>query len=163
MIENGGKVFLNMTDSIIYEGEITRDVFSEKKVLGKFEEPTPIENVYILGAGRYEYKDEITKKYTIKSRGFNVSVKDQSYYGELNLEGDVTIEHKTFVTSFKASTRKYAFQKMGYLIDDTYNINPFNVGGKRIIENRNVNLNKEYTRTLPVYLERGLKINEEKD
>ena len=163
VIENGGKVFLNMTDSIIYEGEITRDVFSEKKVLGKFEEPTPIENVYILGAGRYEYKDEITKKYTIKSRGFNVSVKDQSYYGELNLEGDVTIEHKTFVTSFKASTRKYAFQKMGYLIDDTYNINPFNVGGKRIIENRNVNLNKAYTRTLPVYLERGLKINEEKD
>jgi hypothetical protein len=45
---------------------------------------------------------------------------------------------------------------MGYLIDDTYKINPFNLGGKRIILNRNVNLNTEYTKTKPVYLERGI-------
>ena len=32
IIQNGGEVYLNMTDSIIYNGEITLDVFSEKSI-----------------------------------------------------------------------------------------------------------------------------------
>ena len=45
---------------------------------------------------------------------------------------------------------------MGYLIDDKYKFNPFNLGGKRFIINKNVNLNKEYTKTKPVYLDKSL-------
>ena len=153
---NGGEIYLNMTDSIIYNGEVSLDVFSDKKVLGKFEQPTPINDVYILGAGRYEYQDEFTKKFTIKSRGFSVSVKDKSFYSNLELSEKMSLAHRTFVTTFKASTKKYAFEKMGYLVDDTYNIDPFNLGGKRIIENYNVNLNKEFTKTHPIYLEKGI-------
>jgi len=121
--------------------------------------PTLIKDIYILGSGRYEFKDEFKDTYTIKNRGFSVSVKDKSFYSGLKLSNNVSLAHKTFVTSFKASTKKYAYEKMGHLIDDTYNINPFNLGGKRIIENPNINLNKSYTKTLSVYLEKGL-INE---
>ena len=153
IILNGGDVLLNMTDSIIYHGNTSLDVFSQEKILGKFEPPTLIKDVYILGAGRYEYRDEFSEKYTIKNRGFSVSIKDKSFYGNLQLNGEIELEHKTFVTSFKATTKKYQFEKMGYLIDDTYNINPFNLGGKRIIENRDVNLNKNYIKTKPVYLD----------
>lgn len=156
IIENGGDIYLNMTDSIIYNGMVTLDVFSDRKTLGKFEKPENVKDVYILGAGRYEYQNEFSQKYTIKNRGFSVAVKDKAFYSNLDLSGEISLAHRTFVTSFKATTKKYAFEKMGYLIDDTYNIDPFNLGGKRIIENYNVNLNKEHTRTLPVYLERGI-------
>jgi len=74
----------------------------------------------------------------------------------LNLSEKISLPHRTFVTSFKATTKKYPFEKMGYLIDDTYNFDPFNLGGKRMIDNYNINLNKEYTRTYPVYLEEGI-------
>jgi hypothetical protein len=157
IILNGGKVLLNMTDSVIYTGAVKDDsIFSDKKTLGKFEKPKLIKDIYILGSGRYEFKDEFTGKYTIKSRGFNVNVKDKSFYGGLDLTKEIIINHKTFVTNFKASTKKYSYEEMGYLIDDKYNINPFNLGGKRVVINKNVNLNIEYTDTKPVYLERGL-------
>lgn len=154
IIENGGEVFLNMTDSIIYEGIVTLDVFAEGKVLGKFELPQKLKDIIILGAGRYEYKDEFSGKYTIKNRGFNVKVKDKSFYSTLDLSGKVTIKHKTFVSSFRATTKKYDYQQLGHLIEDTYDINPFNLGGKRVIENRNVNLKKDYTKTKPIHLEK---------
>ena len=156
IIENGGELFLNMTDSVIYRGDCTLDVFSDKKILGLFEQPTTVENLYVLGAGRYEYQDEFTGKYTIKNRGFSVSVKDKSFYGSRDLNNKIVINHRTFVTSFKASTKKYQYEKMGYLIDDTYEINPFNLGGKRIIDNRNFDLRTDYTTTSPVYLEKDI-------
>jgi hypothetical protein len=156
IILNGGEVFLNMTDSIIYNGNVTLDVFSKNKVLGKFEEPTSIENVIILGAGRYEYKEEFKEKYKIKNRGFSVNVKDKAFYKNLDLNGKIVLDHRTFVTSFKATTNKYSFEQMGYLIDDNYVINPFNLGGKRVVENYDVDLNKEYTRTRPIKLEKGV-------
>lgn len=159
IVQNGGEVYLNMTDSTIFDGECTLDVFSDTKMLGKFETPTDINDVYILGAGRYEYKNDFTGKFTIKNRGFSVKVKDQSFYSNLKLSGNkdnkISLAHRTFVTSFKATTKKYSYQKMGYLIDDSYEINPFNLGGKRIVVNENVNLNKDYTKTNPVYMERG--------
>lgn len=154
--ENGGQLFLNMTDSVIYEGTCTLDVFSDTKILGKFEPPTPVEHLFVLGAGRYEYKDEFTQKFTIKSRGFSVARKDTSFYGKYDLNKTLNIGHRSFITSFKATTKKYAYEKMGYLIDDDYEIDPFNMGGKRIIDNPNVNLNQEYTTTSPVYLEEGI-------
>ena len=70
IIENGGKIYLIMTDSITYEGEITLDVISEEKVLGKLEKPVEINDLIIIGAGRYEFK--YGDKYTVKSRGFKV-------------------------------------------------------------------------------------------
>ena len=154
IIENGGEVYLNMTDSIIFDGKVTLDVFSETKILGKFESPEKIKDIVILGAGRYEYKNDFSEKYTIKNRGFSVSVKDVSFYSMLNLKEKVKIKHRTFVTSFKATTKKYDYKQMGHLIDDDYEINPFNLGGKRIINNLNVNLNKSYTKTKPVYIEK---------
>lgn len=154
IIENKGSVYLNMTDSIIYNGNCTLDVFSSKKTLGLFEPPKLIKEVLILGAGRYEYKDEFTDKYTIKNRGFSVSIKDKSFYSGFKLSGVVKIKHKTFVTSFKATTNKYNYKQLGHLIEDTYDINPFNLGGKRYIDNYKVNLNKSYTTTKPVYIEK---------
>ena len=156
IIKNKGEVFLNMTDSIIYNGEVSLDVFSDEKILGKFESPTEINDVLILGAGRYEYKEEFSNKYIIKNRGFSVNVKDKSFYKDLDLNTIVEIPHTTFVTSFKATTNKYSFNELGYLLDDTYKINPFNLGGKRVIENINVNLNNDYTKTKAIYIERGV-------
>ena len=121
--------------------------------------PTSLENVIILGAGRYEYKEEFSNKYVIKNRGFSVEVKDKTFYSGLDLSSEVILNHRTFVTSYKATTNKYSFKQMGYLIDDTYKINPFNLGGKRVIDNYEVNLNKEYTKTRPIKLEKGVMKN----
>ena len=156
IITNGGEVYLNMTDSVIYDGHCSLPVFSKNKILGFFENPNCVKNIYILGAGRYEYQDEFTKEFIIKNRGFSVKVKDKSFYSSLDLSGKINLAHRTFVTSFKATTKKYNYEKLGYLIDDTYNIDPFNLGGKRVIRNYNVNLNTDYTKTDPVYLERGI-------
>src|SRR5690606_4217515 len=71
IIENGGKIYLIMTDSIIYDGTITLDVISEEKILGKLEKPIEINDLIIIGAGRYEFK--YGDKYTVKSRGFKVN------------------------------------------------------------------------------------------
>ena len=43
-----GEVFLNMTDSIIYNGKVTLPVFSEKKILGKFEASYLIRKCYYI-------------------------------------------------------------------------------------------------------------------
>ena len=156
ILKNGGEVYLNMTDSIIFNGEITLDVFSEEKVLGKFEVPTEIKDIIILGAGRYEYKEEFSNKYIIKNRGFSVSRKDKSFYSDFDLTDKFTIKTREFVSSFKATTKKYSFREMGHLLDSDYIINPFNLGGKRVVENYNIDLNKEYTRTRPIRLEKGV-------
>lgn len=154
IVKSGGKVYLNMTDSIIYDGDVNPNIINDKKVLGMYDKPKDIVDVYILGAGRYEFKGEFNQKFTIKNRGFSVSVKDKGFYNQLELNGEIVLDHRTFVTAFKATTNKYGFEKMGHLIDDNYNIDPFNLGGKRIIDNRNVNLNKEYTTTSPVYIDK---------
>ena len=156
VIRNGGEVYLNMTDSIIYNGEITLDVFSEKKVLGKFEMPTEIRDIIILGAGRYEYREEFTNKYVIKNRGFSVKRKDKSFYSDYDISDKFTIKTREFVSSFKATTKKFNFRQMGHLLDCDYDINPFNLGGKRVVENYDVDLRKEYTRTKAIKLEKGV-------
>ena len=158
ILENGGNVYLNMTDSIIYSGGVSIDIFSDQgvKVLGKYEPPQLIKNIIILGAGRYEYQDVLSKKYTIKNRGFSVKVKDEAFYKNIKLNDKIQVEHKTFVTPFKATTKIFNPKQLGYLIDDVYNINPFNLGGKRYIDNYNVKLNSEYTTTSPVYLEKSI-------
>lgn len=157
IIKTGGKVLLNMTDSVVYTGDVeTYDIFSDDKTLGKFSKPVLIKDLYVLGSGRYEYRDEFTNEYVIKSRGFNVSRRDKSFYGNLNLQNSVKIGHKTFVTPFKATTVKYNHEQLGYLIDDYYEINPFNLGGKRFVIDKNIDLNNEYTDTKAVYLERGI-------
>ncbi len=170
IVENGGEVYLNMTDSIIYDGDVTLDVFSDKKVLGKFDMPKRIKDVIILGAGRYEFMDDFTGKFTIKNRGFSVSVKDKSFYSDLELEYDedlntnvYKIDNRNFITTFKATTNKFSYKDLGHLIDDKYKIDPFNLGGKRIVVNKNVDLKREYTRTLPVYLDKYLYRNEKKE
>jgi hypothetical protein len=160
IIQNGGEVYLNMTDSIIFNGEITLDVFSKEKTLGKFEIPTEINDVIILGAGRYEYKEEFTDKYVIKNRGFSVERKDKSFYSDYDISDEFTIKTREFVSSFKATTKKFNFRQMGHLLESDYVINPFNLGGKRVVENYNVDLNKEYTKTRPVKLEKGVLRNE---
>jgi hypothetical protein len=153
---NGGNVYLNMTDSIIYSGEVTLDVFSDVKTLGKFEPPEIIKDIVIIGAGRYEYYNEMTKRYTLKSRGFSIKRRDKAFYRNLDLTSDIKIPHNTFVTAFKATTNKYSYRDMGHLIDDEYSINPFNLGGKRIIDNPNIDINKHYTTTSPLKMEKGL-------
>lgn len=152
IIKNGGKVFLNMTDSIIYNGNITLDIFSKNKILGKYGYPLDIKDIIILGAGRYEYYNDFSKEYIIKSRGFNVKIRNKSFYKDLDLSNPVHITNKTLVTFYRATTKKFNTKQLGHLIDDEYIINPFNLGGKRIINNLKVNLKKEYTTTRPIYL-----------
>ena len=156
IVINGGEVYLNMTDSIIYNGNITLDIFSDVKKLGTFELPTEIRDIIILGAGRYEYKEEFSNKYVIKNRGFSVSRKDKSFYSEYDLRDKFTIKTREFVSSFKATTNKFNYRQMGHLLDSDYVINPFNLGGKRIVVNYNIDLNKEFTKTRPVKLEKGV-------
>ena len=156
IIKNGGEVYLNMTDSIIYNGNVTLDVFSDKKELGKFENPTEIKDIIILGAGRYEYREEFNNKYVIKNRGFNVSRKDKSFYSDFDLRDKFTIKTREFVSSFKATTKKFNFRQMGHLLNSDYIINPFNLGGKRVVENYDIDLKKEYTRTRAIKLEKGV-------
>lgn len=155
IISNSGEVYLNMTDSIIYNGEITLDVFSKRKTLGKFEEPEIIKDVIILGAGRYEYKNTLNK-YIIKNRGFSVSNNENSFYSRFNLNNEFTIKNKTFVSTFRSTTKKYSYKELGYILDDDYTINPFNLGGKRLIKevDKNKNLNKTFIKTYPVYLDK---------
>lgn len=162
IVKNGGEVYLNMTDSIIYNGEVSLNIFSKEKVLGKFEMPTEINDVIILGAGRYEYKEEFTDKYVIKNRGFSVKRKDKSFYSDYDISDKFTIKTREFVSSFKATTKKFSFREMGHLLESDYDINPFNLGGKRVVENYNVDLNKEYTRTRPIKLEKGVINNDYK-
>ena len=156
VVKNGGEVYLNMTDSIIYDGEITLDVFSDKKELGTFVKPTEIRDIIILGAGRYEYREEFSNKYVIKNRGFDVSIKNKSFYSNFDLKDKFTIKTREFVSSFKATTKKFSFREMGHLLESDYIINPFNLGGKRVVVNYYADLNKEYTRTKPIKLEKGV-------
>jgi hypothetical protein len=153
ILDNGGHVYLNMTDSIIYDGEITLDVFSETKTLGKFEKPENLADVMILGAGRYEYRREFEEKYIVKSRGFEVKLKDESFYKDLPLDDSVSIKHRTLVTFFRATTEKYGLNQLGHLVDDNYIINPLNLGGKRTIDNFDVDLKKEITTTRPINMD----------
>src|SRR5690606_1085858 len=100
-------------------------------------------------------------KYIIKNRGFNVSNKKNSFYMQYDLNDTFVIPNKTFVSSFRATTKKYSFQEMGHLINDVYEINPFNLGGKRYIKecDKRKNLNKTYIKTHPIYLDEFLQID----
>ena len=91
-----------------------------------------------------------------KESWFSIKQRDRAFYRNLNLTSDIKIPHNTFRNSFKATTNKYSYRDMGHLIDDEYSINPFNLGGKRIIDNPNIDINKHYTTTSPLKIEKGL-------
>ena len=148
-----------MTDSIFYKSDNKIDfgnLVSENKILGLFETPEKITNLIILGAGRYEYTSE-KGKHIVKSRGFNANVSDSLFYRNFDLNKTLNIKYKEFVTAFKATTLKYELNDLGSIIENQeYNINPLNIGGKRLIENIKQDLNNGYTKTLPIRLEKGL-------
>jgi len=159
IIENGGEIYLHMTDSIIYNGELPKCYYRDSKILGFFDKPKNIENVIILGAGRYEYTNN--GRYTIKNRGFNISEKTTSFYSKFNLNKDIIIKNSNFVTFFKATTKKYSPGELGYIKEEEYNINPINLGGKRLLkqeELQKTDLNKSFIKTYPVYLDEFLEI-----
>src|SRR5690606_32865176 len=156
-IENGGEILLHMTDSVIFKGDLPERYYRDKKVLGFFEKPKEIKNVIILGAGRYEYISE--NKYTIKNRGFNVTEKNSSFYSKFNLNNEITIKNINFITFFKATTKKHSPEELGHIKEDVYNINPINLGGKRLIndeELQKTNLNTNYIKTYPIYIDKYL-------
>ncbi|HHX78379.1 MAG TPA: hypothetical protein GX695_01325, partial [Acholeplasmataceae bacterium] len=139
--KRGGKVLLNMTDSIMYEGANIEDLCSKEKVLGKFDYPQEITDIIILGCGRYEYKKDA--KFKVKTRGFTADKKNESFYKEVLTNGGV-IKNHNFITPFKATTyskkfkRDFTYKDLGLIFEDEYILNPFNLGGKRLIENYNV-------------------------
>lgn len=159
IIENGGEILLHMTDSVIFKGDLPKYYYRNKKVLGFFEEPKEIKDVIILGAGRYEYISG--NKYTIKNRGFNVSEKNSSFYSKYNLNKEIIIKNNNFITFFKATTKKYSPEELGHIKEENYNINPINLGGKRLIKDEELqktNLNTNYIKTYPIYIDKYLDI-----
>ncbi len=157
IINSGGKIYLHMTDSIIYDGKLSKKYYRNNKILGLFEKPEIIEDVIILGAGRYEYIKN--NKYIIKNRGFNIEEKDKSFYSRFNINKDFTIKNNNFVTFFKATTKKYSPEEIGHIKEEEYKINPLNLGGKRLInedELKNTDLNKDYINTYPLYIDKYL-------
>lgn len=152
IIENDGKIYLIMTDSIMYDGKITLDVISDEKVLGKLENPIEINDLIIIGAGRYEFK--YGDKYTVKSRGFKVSKAEKGYYNEFNLNDKIIIETSAFVSFYKATTEDYSYDELGAIVTEKREIDPFNLGGKRYIkkEDREIDINTNYINTHAIYL-----------
>lgn len=159
IIENGGKIYLHMTDSIIYNGKLDKKYYKEEKTLGYFEKPEKINDVIILGAGRYEYRKN--EKYIIKNRGFHIDNRTESFYSKFDINKEFDIKTQDFVTFFKATLNKYNTNELGYIKENTYNIDPFNLGGKRLInqeEKEKTDLRKSFINTYPIYLDKYLEI-----
>ena len=159
IIENGGKIYLHMTDSIIFDGKLDEKYYKEEKTLGYFEKPKKINDVIILGAGRYEYKKN--EKYVIKNRGFHIDNRSESFYSKFDINKEFNIKNQDFVTFFKATLNKYDVKELGHIKENTYNIDPFNLGGKRLIdenEKRKTDLRKSFINTYPIYLDKYLEI-----
>ena len=159
IVERGGKVLLNMTDSVMFEDADVTDLCSKEGVLGMFDYPQEITDIIILGCGRYEYKKDA--KFKVKTRGFTADKKNTSFYTEVLTNGGV-IKNHNFITPFKATTyskkfkRNFTYKDLGLIFEDEYVLNPFNLGGKRLIENYNVDLRIERTDTKTVYLSKSL-------
>lgn len=159
IIENGGKIYLHMTDSIIFDGQLDKKYYREEKTLGYFERPEKINDVIILGAGRYEYRKN--DKYVIKNRGFHIEDRTESFYSKFNLNEEFDIKTQDFVTFFKSTLNKYNINELGHIKERTYNIDPFNLGGKRLIneeEKKKTDLRKSFINTYPIYIDRYLEI-----
>lgn len=159
IIENGGKIYLHMTDSIIFNGKLDKKYYKEEKTLGYFEKPEKINDVIILGAGRYEYKKN--EKYVIKNRGFHIDNRSESFYSKFDINKEFDIKTQDFVTFFKATLNKYNTDELGHIKENTYNIDPFNLGGKRLInqeEKEKTDLRKSFINTYPIYLDKYLEI-----
>ena len=159
IIENGGKIYLHMTDSIIFDGKLDERYYKEEKTLGYFEKPEKINDVIILGAGRYEYKKG--GKYVIKNRGFHVDNRTESFYSKFDINKEFVIETQDFVTFFKSTLNKYETKELGHIKTREYNIDPFNLGGKRLIkenEKKKTDLRKSFINTYPIYLDKYLEI-----
>lgn len=159
IIENGGKIYLHMTDSIIFDGRLDKEYYKEEKTLGYFEKPERINDVIILGAGRYEYMKN--GKYVIKNRGFHIDNRKESFYSKFDINEEFEIVIQDFVTFFKASLKKYNTDELGHIKEKTYNIDPFNLGGKRLInedEREKTDLRKAYINTYPIYLDEYMTI-----
>lgn len=159
IIENGGKIYLHMTDSIIYNGILDKKYYKEEKTLGYFEKPEKINDVIILGAGRYEYRKN--EKYIIKNRGFHINDRTKSFYSKFDINREFEITIQDFVTFFKASLKKYDTSELGHIKEKEYNIDPFNLGGKRLIdedEKKKTDLRKSYINTYPIYIDEYLTI-----
>lgn len=159
IIENGGKIYLHMTDSIIYNGILDKKYYKEEKTLGYFEKPEKINDVIILGAGRYEYRKN--DKYIIKNRGFHIDDRSDSFYSKFDINKEFDIKIQDFVTFFKSTLNKYKTSELGHIKEKTYNIDPFNLGGKRLInedEKEKTDLRKSYINTYPIYIDEYLTI-----
>lgn len=161
ILDRGGNILLNMTDSIIYQNCDITDLTEETKILGKFERPEIIENVLILGSGRYEYMSNL--KYKFRTRGFTAKTSNKSFYkGILANKGQV--ENQTFITLFKSTTYNkdkdyhYTYKDIGRIEEDSYNIDPFNLGGKRDIvkDDLQVDLSVNMITTKQIYLDKFL-------
>jgi len=70
----GGKVILNMTDSIFWTGTkemLPSDMWKPKKTVGFFEEPDQVTEMVCLGTGRYGFRTE-EGYMEAKRRGLNI-------------------------------------------------------------------------------------------
>src|SRR5690606_15147144 len=159
IIGNGGKIYLHMTDSIIFYETLYKEYYKDEKTLGYFEKTERINDVIILGAGRYEYRKD--NKYIIKNRGFHIDDRTESFYSKFDINNDFSIKIQDFVTFFKASLNKYDTNELGHIKEKEYNIDPFNLGGKRLInekEKEKTELRKSYINTYPIFIDEYLTI-----
>ncbi len=160
ILKRGGEVLLNMTDSIMYSNADVSDLTYKEKILGTFEFAEEITDVIVLGSGRYEYMKDL--KYVYRTRGFTAKTSGNSYYKEV-LKNGGRISNSGFVTLHKSKTKNFTYKDIGLIYDNEYFLDPFNLGGKRFINNldKNIDLTKDYIKTEQVYLDRYLYRSEE--
>src|SRR5690606_41000092 len=80
------------------------------------------DKLYLYSFPTRRSSDLIKNKFTIKNRGFSVNDKENSFYSQFDINDCFYIPHKSFVSSFRATTKKYSFQQMGHLVNDVYEI-----------------------------------------
>ena len=90
-----------------------------------------------------------------------ITIKNANCKTKFNINNEFEIKNQDFVTFYKASLNKYEINELGHIKEKNYNIDPFNLGGKRLIneeKRKMTDLRKNYINTYPIYIDKDLTI-----
>lgn len=152
--EKGGKVILQMTDAIFWEGNvdmIPQEMVREVKTMGYYEKPKTIHNLVVLGSGRYSY-EETTKegvvRLTAKRRGLKtvevhdakgIVVDDFDWLRQLEVMQErqstkIDIKVRVLISpGIILHNHRYDWMDLGKLVDDVRHVDCIVGKAKRIV------------------------------